>query len=85
MFWMRTLAVLLLGLGFAGLAQTVDNWRIVDRVVPCVHVYQQGTLEESLSQEEAQAQFGPTIHEVGTDEQHALSSLLDTLGAPIGA
>lgn len=69
MFLMRTLGVLLLGLGLAGLAQTVDNWRIVDRIVPSVQVYPQGTLEKSLSQEEAQAQFGPTIHEIGADER----------------
>ena len=54
MFWKRTLGVLLLGVGIAGLLQTVDNWRVVERVVSGVHVYPQGTLYDAEEIEDVQ-------------------------------
>lgn len=75
MFWKRTLGVWLLGLGLAGLVQTVDNWLVVDRSVPGINVYQRGTLEEPLSLEDAQTQFGPTIHDISTEELAGIDAL----------
>jgi len=75
MFWKRTLGVWLLGLGLAGLVQTVENWRVVDRSVPGINVYQQRTLEEPLSLEDAQAQFGPTIHDIGAEELAGIDAI----------